>query len=150
MATSNLRLPEQNSVNLVGRVVRDPEVKSIRTGSSVCNFSVALNSRYKDKVTGAWKDGEPTYVQIVVWGDSGVRCGERLRKGSPVHVEGRLQSRSWETKEGEKRSSLEVVAKRVQFLSFEGGDKQGQSSDSDDSKQGSAPAEVADDEEIPF
>ena len=149
MATSNLRLPEQNSVNLVGRVVRDPEVKSTKTGSSVCNFSVALNSRYKDKLSGAWKDGEPTYVQIVVWGDSAVRCGERLKKGSPVHVEGRLQSRAWETKEGDKRSSLEVVAKRVQFLSFEGGEK-GQGIDSDDSKQGSAPAEVADDEEIPF
>jgi single-strand DNA-binding protein len=71
----------------------------------------------KDSVTGEWKDADPTFVPIIVWGDQAERCGERLKKGSPVHVEGRLQTNKWEGNDGIKRSRLEVVASRVQILS---------------------------------
>jgi len=74
-----------------------------------------VNRRYKDG-TGAWQD-DVSYIPIVVWGEAAQRCGDKLKKGLPVHVEGRLQSRVWETKEGQKRTSIEVVARRVQFLS---------------------------------
>jgi single-strand DNA-binding protein len=71
----------------------------------------------KDPVTGEWKDADPTFVPVIVWGDQAERCGERLKKGLPVHVEGRLQTNKWEGSDGTKRSRLEVVASRVQFLS---------------------------------
>ncbi|MDR3071296.1 MAG: single-stranded DNA-binding protein [Endomicrobium sp.] len=114
---SNLRLPEQNSVVLVGRLTRDPELRRTSTGKAVCSFDVAISRRTKDPVTGEWRDADPTFVPIVVWGDQAERCGERLKKGFPVHVEGRLQTNKWEGTDGVKRSRLEVIASRVQFLS---------------------------------
>ena len=111
----NLRLPEQNNVTIVGRLTHDPEVRYTSKNQTVCRFSVAVNRRYKD-TSGNWQDNV-SFIPVVVWGDAATRCGERLKKGYPVHVEGRLQSRSWETKEGQKRNSLDVIARRVQFLS---------------------------------
>lgn len=110
-----LRLPEQNNVILVGRLTRDPELRFTPKGQAVCHFDIAVNRRYKDAATGNWMD-DTSFVPIVVWAQAAQRCGERLKKGSPVHVQGRLRSRSWETKEGQKRTTLEVVAQRVQFL----------------------------------
>jgi single-strand DNA-binding protein len=115
MAQTTIRLPEQNSVTLVGRLTRDPEVRFTGKGQSMCRFDLAVNRRYKDS-SGNWQD-DASFIPVVVWGDAATRCGERLKKGFPVHVEGRLQSRAWETKEGQKRTTLEVVARRVQFLS---------------------------------
>jgi single-strand DNA-binding protein len=104
-----------NSVILVGNLTRDPELKFLPSGQAVCNFSLAMNRKWKAQ-SGEWKE-DVAYVGIVVWGKSGEACGEYLKKGSPALVEGRLQSRSWETTDGQKRSILEVVAERVQFLS---------------------------------
>ena len=115
---SNLRLPEQNSVMMVGRLTRDPELRRTGTGKAVCSFDIAMSRRFKDQATGEWKDGDPTFVPIVVWGEMAERCGERLKKGVPVHVEGRLQTNKWEGTDGTKRSRLEVIASRVQFLSI--------------------------------
>jgi single-strand DNA-binding protein len=147
MSTINLRLPEQNSVTLVGRLTRDPELRYTAKGQAVCSFDIAVNRRYKDS-TGTWQD-DASFIPIVVWGEAAVRCGERLKKGLPTHVEGRLQSRQWETKEGKKRTSIEVIARRVQFLSKVSGDAEVESHES------AAPAAVpsnasAEDEEIPF
>lgn len=116
--TTSLRLPEQNNVILVGRLTRDPELRRTSTGRAVCSFDIAIGRRYKDQSTGEWKDADPTFVPIIVWGDQAERCGDRLKKGSPVHIEGRLQTNKWETSDGSKRSRLEVVASRVQFLSI--------------------------------
>lgn len=115
MNQNSLRLPEQNSVTLVGRLTRDPEVRFTAKGDAVCSFDIAVNRRFKS-AAGEWKD-DTTFIGVVVWGESGKRCGDRLKKGLPVHVEGRLQSRQWETKEGQKRTTIEVIARRVQFLS---------------------------------
>ncbi len=109
-------IPQQNSVILVGRLTRDPELKRTSTSKSICRFDIAMSTRIKDQATGEWKDSEPTYVPIVVWGDQADRCADRLRKGMPVYVEGRLKSSSWQAQDGSKRSRLEVVASRVQFL----------------------------------
>jgi single-strand DNA-binding protein len=114
---NNIRLPEQNSVIMVGRLTRDPELRRTGTGKAVCSFDIAINRRIKDSVTGEWKDADPTFVPVIVWGEQAERCGERLKKGSPVHVEGRLQTNKWEGNDGTKRSRLEVVASRVQILS---------------------------------
>src|ERR1019366_7168285 len=104
-----------NCVILAGNLTRDPELKFLPSGSAVCNFSMAMNRKWKAQ-NGEWKD-EVNFVGVVVWGKSGEACGEYLKKGSPVLVEGRLQSRSWEAADGQKRSILEVVATRAQFLS---------------------------------
>ena len=110
------QIPQQNSVILVGRLTRDPELKRTTTSKSVCRFDIAISSRIKDQITGEWKDSEPTYVPIIVWGDQADRCNDRLKKGMPVYVEGRLKSNSWQSTDGTKKSRLEVVASRVQFL----------------------------------
>ncbi|MCR4663237.1 MAG: single-stranded DNA-binding protein [Endomicrobiaceae bacterium] len=101
---------------MVGRLTRDPELKRTTTSKSVCRFDIAMSSRIKDQATGMWKDSDPTYVPIIVWGDQADRCNDRLRKGMPVYVEGRLKSNSWQSSDGTKKSRLEVVASRIQFL----------------------------------
>ena len=113
---NNLRLPEQNNVVMVGRLTRDPELRRTGSGKAVCSFDIAIGRRFKDQATGEWKDADPTFVPVVVWGDMAERCGDRLKKGFPVHVEGRLQTNKWE-QDGVKKSRLEVIASRVQFLS---------------------------------
>ncbi len=110
-----LRLHQLNDVKLVGRLTRDPELRFTAKGQGVCRFDLAVNRRYKDPTTGEWKD-DTSFVPVVVWREAAQRCADRLKKGSPVYVEGRLKSRNWETKEGQKRTSLEVNALRIQFL----------------------------------
>ena len=113
---AGIRLPEQNQVMLTGRLTRDPEFMSTQSGVAKCWFSVAVNRRYRDKVSGEWKD-DTAFVPVVVWRDAAQRCKEKLKKGSPVHVEGRLRSRKFEDKaSGAQRTVLEVEARRVQFL----------------------------------
>lgn len=110
-----LRLPEQNQVLLAGRLTRDPEVRFTQKGSALCRFDLAVNRRYLDKATNEWKD-DVTFVPVVVWGAQAERCKEKLAKGSPVHVEGRLKSEEWTDKTGQKRKTMVVVSNRLQFL----------------------------------
>jgi len=103
-----------NKVIVMGNLTRDPELKYIPSGSAVGNLSLAMNRKYKGN-DGEMKE-DVCFVNIVVWGKQAESCNEYLSKGSPLFVEGRLQSRSYETKEGQKRNVLEIVADRVQFL----------------------------------
>lgn len=116
MNQQNYQLPQQNNVVLVGRLTRDPEIRRTSNSKSVCKFDIAIGRRFKDAATGEWKDADPTFVPIVVWGDQANRCGDRLKKGMPVHVEGRLQTNSWQATDGTKKSRLELIASRVQIL----------------------------------
>ncbi|HOI42078.1 MAG TPA: single-stranded DNA-binding protein [Elusimicrobiales bacterium] len=120
----NIRIPEQNYVLLTGRLTRDPELRTTTKGTPVCSFDIAVNRRYKDNNSGEWRD-DTTYVPITVWGPMGERCKEKLRKGSPVHVEGRLRGEEYTDKTGQKRKVMRVVANRVQFLAM--ADKPGES-----------------------
>ena len=112
---ANLRLHQLNDVKLVGRLTRDPDLRYTPKGQAICRFRLAVSRRYKDKATQEWKE-EASFVPVTVWREAAERCGERLKKGSPVYVEGRLRSRDWETKEGQKRSDLEVECWKIQFL----------------------------------
>ena len=103
-----------NRIFLIGNLVRDPELRYVPSGDAVANLRLAVNRTYTTK-EGEKKE-ETCFVTVVVWRRQAETCCEYLNKGSPVFVEGRLQSRSWETGEGEKRNVLEVVADRVQFL----------------------------------
>lgn len=111
---ADLKLAMLNRVLITGRLTRDPELRYTPSGTAICNFRLASGRRYKDQ-SGEWKD-DPTYVNVVSWKKLAENCGEYLKKGSAVLVEGRLQSRSWETNDGQKRNVLEIVAQRVQFL----------------------------------
>lgn len=123
-----------NKVFLIGNLTRDPELRYIPSGSAVVTFTLAVNRVYKTQ-TGEKKE-QASFIRIVVWGRRAEVCGEYLSKGSPVFVEGRLQSREWESQEGQKRSTVEVIADNIQFLRM--GDKQSSSS----GKQSPVPEEV--------
>jgi single-strand DNA-binding protein len=114
MTPTQLRLLQMNDVRLVGRLTRDPEVRYTTKGQAVARLDLAVNRRFKDG-TGEWRD-DTTFCPVTVWREAAERCRERLKKGSPIYVEGRLRSTNWETKDGQKRSGIEVEAYRLQFL----------------------------------
>ena len=103
-----------NKVLLIGNLTRDPELRYIPSGSAVTTFTVAVNRVYKDQ-SGEKKE-QTSFIRVVVWGRRAEVCGEYLSKGSPVFVEGRLQSRDWQTQDGQKRNTVEVIADNIQFL----------------------------------
>jgi single-strand DNA-binding protein len=107
-----------NQVILMGNLTRDPELRQIPSGQSVCSFSLALNRSYKGS-DGNWQEATD-YIDVVAWGPLGERVAQYLTKGRPCLVNGRLQSRSWE-QDGQKRSKVEVVAQDVTFLGGPGG-----------------------------
>ena len=144
------QIPQQNSVILVGRLTRDPELKRTTTSKSVCRFDIAMSTRIKDQVTGELRDSDPTYVPIIVWGDQADRCNDRLKKGMPVYVEGRLRSNSWQAADGTKRSRLEVVASRVQFLVRVDASAQQAKNVEGAETEYVSDNDVMDDEEVPF
>ena len=137
-----------NRVILMGNLTRDPELRYIPNGSAVANLRLAINRTYKTP-TGENKD-EVTYVTVVVWGKLAETCAEYLGKGRSFFVEGRLESRQWDTEDGQKRSIMEVVADRVQFLDRKRteGENSGSSARAEAAM---APAGVgAADDDIPF
>jgi len=103
-----------NKVILVGNLGADPELKYTPSNRPVCNLSVATNEVWKDK--GGQKQERTEWHRVNVWGDQAEHCSKYLVKGRMVYVEGRIQTRSWDDKEGKKRYSTEVVADRVVFL----------------------------------
>lgn len=113
-----------NQVTLMGNLTRDPDLRQIPSGQSVCSFSLALNRSYKGS-DGEWQEAVD-YVDVVAWGPLGERVAQYVTKGRPVLVSGRLQSRQWE-QDGQKRNKLEVIANDVTFLGGrgEGGDSSG-------------------------
>ncbi|MFC1679058.1 single-stranded DNA-binding protein [Elusimicrobiota bacterium] len=115
-----IRLLQQNIALISGYLGRDADFSSTASGTTKCFFSVGVTRRFKDKSSGEWKD-DTSWVPVVVWGEAADRLRDKLKKGSPVHVEGRLKSRQWEDKSGQKRSALEIVAQRVQYLAKIGG-----------------------------
>jgi single-strand DNA-binding protein len=148
-----------NKVILVGNLGRDPELSYLPSGQSVAKFSLATSRRYKDK-SGETKD-ETEWHNIVAWGKTAEICAQYLKKGGQAYVEGRIQSRTWEGRDGQKRTSVDIVADQVVLLGGRGeggGEGVGRSLSagrgassaptSDDFNQ-SGPAEITDDD-IPF
>lgn len=113
--TATIRLPEQNQVLIVGRLTRDPDVRFTKTGQAVCRVDIAVNRRYLDNASNTWKD-DVTYVPVTLWGQPAERAKDKLKKGSPVHVEGRLSMSEWVDKNGQTHKTLQVVSRRLQYL----------------------------------
>jgi single-strand DNA-binding protein len=140
-----------NKVIIIGNLGGDPEVRYTPSGSAVANFNVATSESWKDKNTGEKKE-RTEWHRIVVWGKLGELCGEYLSKGRQVYVEGRLQTRSYDDKDGVKRYMTEVIATDVQFLGSKesgGGRPAGGAAPPRDSFGGPGAPPPADDD-IPF
>jgi single-strand DNA-binding protein len=135
-----------NKVILVGRLGNDPEIRYTQQGVAVTNFNVATSETWVDKA--AQKQERTEWHRIVVWGKMAETCSQYLAKGRQVYVEGRLQTRQWEDKEGSKRYTTEVVASTVQFLD-RAGDKTSITADEQHPPMHDAPP-AAVDEDIPF
>lgn len=103
-----------NKVLLIGNLTRDPELRYIPSGSAVATFTIGVNRVYV--TPSGEKKEQVSFIRIVVWGRRAEVCGEYLSKGSPIFVEGRLQSRDWQTQDGQKRNTVEVIADNIQFL----------------------------------
>jgi len=103
-----------NKVFLIGNLTRDPELRFTPQGTAVAKFGIAVNHQYKGS-DGEFKK-DVNFFNIVVWGKSGENCSKFLTKGRSVHIEGRLQNRSYETQDKQKRNITEIIADNVQFL----------------------------------
>ncbi len=104
-----------NKVILVGRLGRDPETRYTGGGQAVANFSMATDESYKDKNGERQKRTE--WHRITAWGKLAEICQQYLKKGTMVYIEGRIQSREWQDKEGQKRTSYDIVANTMKMLS---------------------------------
>jgi len=103
-----------NKVILIGNLGRDPELRYTQGGQAVTNFTMATSERFTDRNGDQQERTE--WHRIVVWGKTAENCAQYLAKGRSAYVEGRLQTREWEDKDGNKRQTTEISAQRVQFL----------------------------------
>ena len=108
-----------NKVILVGNLGRDPEVRYTKSGQAVASFSIATSESWKGKDGN--REEKTEWHRIVAWGKLGEICGEYLSKGKQVYIEGRLQTRDWDDKDGNKRSTTEIVAGTMTMLGQAGG-----------------------------
>ena len=133
-----------NKVILMGNLTRDPELRSLPSGTTVVNFGLAVSERWKDKNTGEQRE-EVCFVDVDAFGRQGEVVSEYFSKGKPILVEGRLRFRQWETDSGEKRSKLSVTLDRFSFV----GSRQDSEFQDGDSGTSGAIATATDDD-IPF
>ncbi len=135
-----------NKVLLLGNLGRDPELRSTPKGNKVLNFPMATSRRWKDRETEEVHD-ETDWHRIVVWGRQAEVLSEYLKKGSQVHVEGRIQTRVWSDNDGAKRYTTEIVASRIQML---GRPEDRRAPESVDGPEAPAPGEPIGADDIPF
>jgi len=103
-----------NKAILIGNLGRDPELRYTQSGQPVVNFSIATTENWTDK--NGERQERTEWHRIVVWGKTGENCAQYLSKGRTVYVEGRIQTREWEDREGQKRTTTEINAQNVTFL----------------------------------
>jgi single-strand DNA-binding protein len=138
-----------NKVFLIGNLTRDPELRYTPSGTAIASFGIAVNRNWKGQ-SGEKKE-EVCFVDISMFGRPAEVINEYFSKGNPIFIEGRLRFEQWETKDGQRRNALKVIAENFQFL---GKTKKGEGADSPDetefnNKQSKAPTDI-NDEEIPF
>lgn len=98
---------------VMGNLCEDPELRFTPTGRAVCKLRVAYSPRYKDEDTGKWADGDPQFYTVNVWGQQGEHCAEALMRGDRIVAAGSWSERTWETREGESRKSVELTAQDI-------------------------------------
>lgn len=146
---ADLRVPEINYVALAGRLTRDPDLKHTPSGLAICELGLAVSRFYRSK-DGERKE-DTLFINVTVFDKQAEFLGDKLRKGRPIYVEGSLNFDQWEDKNsGQKRSKIDVRARRVQMLDWDdnGGGQRSGSSNRDYSNQGGS--EPAPEDDIPF
>ncbi len=133
-----------NKAIILGNLGGDPEVRYAASGAAVANFTVATSERWKDQQGQPQESTE--WHRIVAFGRLGEICGEYLAKGSKVYIEGRIQTRQWEDKDGNKRYTTEIVAHTVKFIEA----KKSQVSSTDDTGMDSKPVYSGEGSDVPF
>ena len=103
----------ETTITVIGNLTNDPELRFTPSGSAVANFTIASTPRTFDRNSNEWKDGETLFLRAAVWKEAAENVAESLTKGMRVIIEGRLKSRSYETKEGEKRSVIELEVDEI-------------------------------------
>lgn len=135
-----------NKVILIGRLGRDPEVRYTPSGVPVANFTIATSEEWKDKTSGE-KQERTEWHRVEAWRRLGEICGEYLHKGKQVYIEGRLQTDSWEDRDGNKRYTTKVIAQNMQML--DASSKGGRVSSDEDRFPSDEPLSIPEDD-IPF
>lgn len=103
----------ETTLTVVGNLTSDPEIRFTQSGAAVCSFTVASTPRTFDRQSGEWKDGDALFLRCNVWRQMAENVGESLRRGNRVLVSGRLRQRQFETKEGEKRTVVELEVDEI-------------------------------------
>jgi single-strand DNA-binding protein len=137
-----------NKVMLYGNLTRDPEVRAMPSGGNVTSFSVATNRTFK-KADGTRQEAVE-FHNVVVFGRQAETCAQYLKKGSPAYIEGRIQTRSWDNKEGVKQYKTEIIAERVQFGPKGGGGAGGGFERADIASDGEAPQKAPKEDAIDY
>ncbi len=135
-----------NKVILVGNLGKDPEVRYTPSGVTVANFSLATSDEWKDKESGQ-KQERTEWHKVVAWRRLGEICGEYLKKGSQVYIEGKIQTKSWDDRDGNKRYTTEIIAQNMVMLGS--ANRGGRSEAGSGGYEGEEPLTVPDDD-IPF
>lgn len=141
MAATNI-----NRVVIAGNLTRDPELRTLESGFSICSMRIANNTRRKSK-SGEWED-KPNFFDVTVFGAQGENCNRYLEKGRQVLIDGRLEWREWEDKEsGQKRQAVSIIADQVQFV---GGGGQNNGGGGVSESTASTASNPEPDDDIPF
>ncbi|MFB3895682.1 MAG: single-stranded DNA-binding protein [bacterium] len=138
-----------NRITLIGNLTKDPETRFTPNGAQVLSFDLAVNHRYKDQ-SGNFQE-ETLFIRVNVWGKQAEICSQVLSKGKSVYVEGRLRSRSWETQDGQKRTTMEVQASPFSVFPLERLPKSAGAPGSSPAPSGNVPGEAdPGDDSVPF
>lgn len=135
-----------NKVYLIGNLTRDPELSVTSSGVAFCRFSIAVNRTF----INADGNREADFFNITVWRTQAENCGKFLKKGSKIAIVGSLQNRTYEDKEGVKRTVTDIVASEVEFLSTNNRGEEGMQDVPSPVKSGKGPLEEVDDDSLPF
>lgn len=137
-----------NKAILIGNLGRDPELRYTQSGTAVCTFTIATTERWTDR--GGERQEKTEWHRIVAWSALGENCSKFLSKGRQVYVEGRIQTREWEDRDGNTRYTTEINARDVQFLGSRGGGDSSGDSDPSFSEPSDGPSTSVTDDDIPF
>jgi single-strand DNA-binding protein len=138
-----------NKAIIVGNLGRDPEIRYTASGMAVANFTVATSERWKDKNSGEMQESTEWH-RIVAWGRLAEICGEYLSKGRQVYIEGRIQTREWDDKDGNKRWTTEIVAREMKMLGQRGDSAPRVSDPAGTPEYSGPPLPEEQDDDIPF
>lgn len=140
-------MSNMNVVVISGNLTKDPELRQLPSGTSVCKLRIAVNDRYKDR-DGNWGE-RPFYFDVTVFGRSGENIAQHLGKGSGLVIQGKLEWREWESQDGTKRQAVDILARDVQWLPKADGTRSSPSGGNAPAPA-PAPAGAQDDDDIPF